>query len=93
MARSTRVSRNTAEAGRRGQIASKIEAIQTLCACMHEDALANNDRLPHGYMKEFVEVNTKTWDWMNRARMNAAYCRFKKKLEKGATKKGSEKNR
>ena len=59
---------------------------------MHEDALANNDRLPHGYMKDFVEVNRKTWDWMNRATMNATYHRFKKKLEeKNATKKGSEK--
>ena len=92
MARSTRVSRNAAEAGRRSQIASKKAAIQTLCACMHEDAPANNGRLPHGYMKEFVKINRKTWDWMSRDTMNAAYRRFKKKLEeKGTTKKGSEK--
>ena len=92
MARSTRVSRNVAEAGRTSQIALKEAAIQTLCACMHEDAPANNGRLPHGYMKEFVKINRKTWDWMSRDTMNVAYHRFKKKLEeKDATKKGSEK--
>ncbi len=39
---------------------------------MHDDALSNNDKFSHGYMKEFVEANNKTWDWMNRDTMNAA---------------------
>ena len=92
MARSTRVSRNVAEAGRTSQIALKEAAIQTLCAWMHDDTLANSGRLPHGYMKEYVEANRKTWDWMNRDTMNEVYRRLKKKLEeKGATKKGPEK--
>lgn len=64
MVRSTRVSRNAAEAGRKSQIASKKGAIQTLCECVHEDALANDGKLPHGYMKSFVEHNKQTWSWM-----------------------------
>ena len=89
MARSTRVSRNAATAGRKSRIASKKSAIQTACKCIHEDAVANDSKLPHGYMKAFVEANKKTWSWISRDAMNAAYCRFKDKLkeEKHAAKK------
>ena len=92
MARSTRVSRNAAEAGRKSQIASKKAAIQILCECVHEDAVANDGKLPHGYMKAFVEHQKKTWSWMTRDLMNAAYRRFKERLkeEESVAQEGSE---
>ena len=89
MARLTRSSRNAAAAGRKRKAEIKIS-----CECIHEDAVANDGKLPHGYMKAFVEHNKKIWSWMNRDTMNAAYYhQFNGNLKEGGrvAKKGSEK--
>ena len=60
MVRTSKVSREAAEAGRRSQIASKKAAIQTLCQCILQVESDNDGKLPYGYMKAFVTENKKT---------------------------------
>ncbi len=84
MARLTRSSRNAAAAGRKSKKYFQKAEIKISCECIHEDAVANDGKLPHGYMKAFVEHNKKIWSWVNRDTMNAAYYhQFNGNLKEG----------
>ena len=90
MARNSKVSRNAAEAARKSQIASKKAALKTLCKFLYEDEKQHEGKLPYGYMKTFIKENKKSWDWMTRDTMLAAYRRFKLKLEAQVAQMDSE---
>ena len=41
--------------------------------------IANNGRMPYGYMSTFLEENKRSFDWLTRDIVNSAYTRFKKR--------------
>ena len=65
--------------------------------CIHENALANNDKLPHRphrphrCMKKIIEANKKALNLISRDPINAAYFWYKKNLEEKGVVRGLRK--
>ena len=57
----------------------KKACLENLCEVIHQKVIANDGRMPYGYMGTFLEENKRSFDWLTRDIINSAYTRFKKR--------------